>query len=426
MHGTMRSASVLLAAAFLIMAASGALLTLVAVRLDGSVSAPVIGAVSAAYFAGLTTGSLFAFHLIVRIGHIRAFTTFATVISASVLFYALSDQIVLWGLFRFVDGFCMAGLYICMESWLNDRATPQTRGRLLALYMIAIYSGQAAGQALLVMPDAGGLIVFILVSLLFSAAVLPVALTRMVPPALPDITSLGIGRLFAISPLGIAGAVTGGIILGSLFSLGPVYANASGFALSDTALFMGLAIVGGVALQWPTGRLSDRIERRVVILGTLVCVFATSLLMMVAGHFGAGAIMVAAMAFGGASFALYPLSVALTNDRVPAHDRVAASGGLVLSYSAGATIGPVLSSGVMAATGPTGLFGFTACAAALVFAFGLTAMARRPAPDTAERQDWRGQAPTTPASGSLEAAADVEIPLMPTVETIEPAELEPA
>lgn len=425
MSGSIRSASVLLVAAFLIMAASGALLTLIAVRLDAQVSELVIGAVSAAYFAGLTAGSLFAFHLIVRIGHIRAFTTFATVISASVLVYALGGDIALWGVCRFIDGFCMAGLFICMESWLNDRATPQTRGRLLALYMIAVYSGQAAGQALLSVPDAGGFVVFILVSLLFSAAVLPVALTRMTPPALPDISALGIRRLFAASPLGILGAITSGIVLGSLFSLGPVYASAQGLALSQTALFMGLAILGGVALQWPTGRLSDRIDRRRVILGVLAAIAAASLAMLAVQPTGAAALMVSGMAFGGVSFALYPLSVALTNDHLPPRDRVSGSGGLVLSYSAGATIGPLIASSAMAAMGSNGLFAVTALIPVLVFAFGLSALARQTAPAAHSPQDWQGQAPTTPASSSLEALEGTDVPSLPTVETLPQGEFEP-
>lgn len=419
MLASLRSAHVLLVAAFLIMAATGALLTIVAVRLSASAPPFVVGLVSAGYFAGLTSGSLFAFRVILRIGHIRAFTTFATLISATVLAYPLHESAAAWMLWRFLDGFCMAGLYICMESWLNDRATPRSRGQLLAFYMIAIYCGQAAGQGLIVLPDETGFAIFIAISLLYSAAVLPVAMTRMVPPPLPDVVSLGFAQLWRTSPLGVAGTITSGMVLGALFALGPVFAGASGLSLSQTSLFMGVAIMGGVAMQWPAGRLSDRIERSRVILGVVAAIIVTSLAVAFAGPLGFGAALAAVALFGGASFALYPLCVALTNDRLPSSDRIGASGGLVLAYSAGATLGPLLASGIIARGGAEGLFAFTAAAAALVLIFGLTRRSESVHVPVSEQAPWQVQAQTTPASVPLDSLAEEEVPVLMTVETAE-------
>ncbi|MGQ4275020.1 MFS transporter [Terrihabitans sp. B22-R8] len=422
MPGSLRSASVLLAAAFLINAASGALLSLLALRLSAIAPPLVVGLVSAAYFAGLVAGALLAFHVVVRAGHIRAFASFATLSSASVLVYPMSDVVALWGGLRFIEGFCMAGLFICMESWLNDHATPATRGRLLAFYMSALYLGQALGQSVLNIPDPTGFVACIVISVLFSMAVLPVALTRMAPPPLPDVASMSLKRLYGVSPLGVIGAIGSGLVLGSLFTLGPVFAAAEGVDVPGTALFMGVAILGGVALQWPVGRLSDRLERRRVIAGVLVAIALASGAMLFSMPFGFFVLLATAALFGGAAFVLYPLCVALTNDYLARDQRVAASGGLVLAYSSGATFGPILSSGLMSGMGAGGLFVFTGLVALLVLGFGLWRI-RVAAGVPVERQSTlQVQAPTTPAGVPLHVEERHAPPARQTVETVpEPA-----
>ena len=253
----------LLLAIFMLMAGSGFLATLISVRLEqAGAGALMIGLVGTAYFAGLTAGSLRVASIIQRVGHIRAFSAFVSIFSASSLAYAIHRDVALWATLRFIDGFMMAGVFICLESWLNERAERQSRGAILASYMIALYLGQAIGQFLLNLSDAKPSIPFMAAAILLSLAVVPVALTRIAPPFISDHPPLTMKQLFRVSPLGVVGATVTGLMLGAFYALGAVYARRLGMDLSATAFFMSMVILGGVGLQWPLGWLSDRFDRR--------------------------------------------------------------------------------------------------------------------------------------------------------------------
>jgi MFS family permease len=401
----LRPIAALLAGVFVIMAGSGPLGTAVSLRMEAAeLARPVIGLVMAAYFAGLTLGSLLAYRIVLRAGHIRAFAAFASVVSAVTLLYPLLPPPVAWVPLRLIEGFCMAGIFICVESWLNDRADAASRGRILAAYMICLYLGQASGQALLALDGAeGGPRVFLLVSVLVSLAVLPVALTRMSPPALPTVASFSARRLWAASPLGVAGTVASGLVLGSVYALGPVFArDAAGFEAGGAALFMAVLITGGVLLQWPLGRMSDTFDRRRVIVATLALLVVAALLVASVAERGGWPLLGAAAAFGGVVFALYPLCAAHTNDHLAREERVAASGGLVLAYSAGATAGPLVASAAMAALGGRGLFLFAATVGLIGLAFAAWRLVAR-APVPADRQGMFQPLPgTTPTAAPLD------------------------
>ncbi len=399
----LRRVFVLLVAVFLLMVGNGPLTTIISVRLGAAGHSPaLIGIVMSAYFAGLMLGSLFAYRVVNRYGHIRAFTAFASALSATALIYALHLAPLPWGALRFVEGFCMAGLFICVESWLNDSATAQTRGKVLALYMVFLYSGQAVGQFMLNLHDASGLLLFMLISILVSVAVIPVALARVSPPILPHVEGLSFRRLYQVSPLGIVGTISSGLVLGSFYSLAPVFTGQIGLDLSQTALFMSAVIFGGVVLQLPIGRLSDVFDRRMVIVCTLAAIALVSAGTITALQFGNGVVYLAAFVFGGFSFALYPLCVAHTNDHVRPEERVSASGGLILAYSAGATLGPLFSSVVMTGTGPTGLFAFTGGLSGMTLLFGLWRMRVRPSPPAEQQGSYQPLPRTTPVSVPLD------------------------
>jgi MFS family permease len=403
-----RPVTVLLLAIFLISGGSGPLTTTLSLRLEGFDLAPiVVGIVMSAYFAGLTLGSLLAARIILRAGHIRAFTALVSVLSATALVYALSPSPVLWGVLRLAEGFCMAGVFICVESWLNDAATPTSRGTILACYMTALYVGQASGQFLLRLDGSETVRPLLVISILMSLAVVPVALTRRVGPQLSDVVSLSVARLFRASPLGTAGTAASGLLLGSLYSLGPAFARAVGFSTADSALFMSAVIFGGVVLQWPLGRLSDGRDRRYVILGSFAAVVVASLVMFAVGRLGHTALLGAGALFGGTTFALYPLCVAQTNDHLDASERVGGSGGLILIYSAAATFGPLLASAAMTAIGPSGLFVFSAVVAALGGAFAAWRMRIRPSLPEDQRGRFQTLPRTTPQKGPLAAAEDI-------------------
>jgi MFS family permease len=421
-----RSISSLLMAVALLMLGSGMLSTMIGVRLSGAgVGAMAIGFVMAAYYAGLTAGSLYGYRIIVKVGHIRAFAAFASVFSVATLGHALHIDLVLWGLLRLAEGFCMAGLFMCIESWLNERATARTRGQMLSLYMITLYGAMAAGQQLLMLDDPSGMLRFIVTAMLTSLALVPVALTRKGPPVLPDIASFGLRRLYEASPLGIFGTFASGLVTGAIYGLAPVYGTEAGFGNAGTALFMTVIILGGVALQWPLGKLSDLFDRRTVILGLSAALVAASLGMVavseMAGDMQGQVVMVAVAAlFGGLSFTLYPVCVAHTNDHIDKSELVQASGGLILSYSAGATIGPLAGSAVMSALGGPGLFVFTAASAASAVVFGLYRMMKRPAPPAEAQGPFRSLPRTTPVASPLDPRGEDEPQLSLDLENVFP------
>ena len=398
----------LLLAIFMLMAGSGFLATLISVRLERSgAEAPLIGLVGAAYFLGLTIGSLRVAPLIGRVGHIRAFAAFVSIFSASTLAYAIHRDVALWTALRFIDGFAMAGVFICLESWLNEQAEPESRGSVLAGYMIALYSGQAIGQLLLNLSDAKPSLPFMAAAILLSLALVPVVLTRIAQPVIGDMQPLGMKQLYAISPLGVVGATLTGMMLGAFYALGAVYVRRLGMDMSDTALFMGLVILGGVVLQWPLGRLSDSFDRKAIIIGSFAA--ATLICAAMAMTVGPGFhLLLLGALFGGVTFALYPLCVAHTNDRVAAHDRVAASGGLVLAYSVGAAAGPLAGAASLYLWAAGGLFLFIGGCAMAATGFGLWRQWAGMSVPGELQHSFQSLPRTTPMAASLDPQASGE------------------
>ena len=401
MLATLAPVRSLLLAIFVMMAGSGFLSTLIGLRLERAGSDTLlIGLVATAYFGGLTLGALRAGSIVRRVGHIRAFAAFVALLSASTLTYALVQHPLLWALLRLVDGVCVAGMFICVESWLNDRAEPETRGGILAAYMVALYSGQALGQLFLSTGAATPAVPFQIASILISLAILPVCLTRSTAPTLGEADNLPLARLFAASPLGLAGAAITGLILGAFYGMAAIYARGIGLGLGAIATFMMTVILGGVALQWPLGRLSDRYDRRRVIITCFALALAVSVALAAAP--GGGLLLLFGAAFGGLSFALYPLCVAHANDRLLPAERVSASGQLVLLYSAGAALGPLGAAAAMNWVGPGGLFLFIAACAAAMLGFSLWRLAATaPVPGPAQ-QDFQMLPRTTPVAALLD------------------------
>jgi MFS family permease len=408
MPAAVSSVRSLLLAIFMLMAGSGFMASLLGIRLErAGNSALIVGVVGTCYFLGLVIGSTRAGLLVARVGHIRAFAAFVSLFSASTLSYAVHMDPLLWAGLRLIDGLCVAGVYVCLESWLNERAEARSRGTVLAAYMIALYVGQALGQFLLNISDTKPSLPFVVASILVSLSALPVALTRMKAPPLVSSETLSMRALFAISPLGVVGAMLTGAMLGAFYSLGSVYARRLGMDLSSVALFMSTVIFGGVALQWPLGMLSDRFDRRRVI----VVAFAGTLLAGLAAALtdqAGPALFVCGALFGGLSFALYPLCVAHANDHLAPDQRVPASGGLVLTYSAGAAAGPLLGAGFMTLAGTAGLFLFVATCAGIALLFGIWRQIRQLPVPAEQQQSYQILPRTTPVSAALDPLAPQE------------------
>lgn len=384
----------LLLAVFLMMGGTGALTTIVSVRLDAAGASPILlGALTAAYYLGVTVGSTQAFRLVGQVGHIRAFSASATVLVAATLGHTLGADPAAWIALRLVEGCCMAGLFVCIESWLNQSATSATRGQILALYMIALYGAQGVGQYLMVIDDPHGFKQFVIVSILVSLALVPVALSRTAPPLLQKLESIRIGHLYRASPLGFAGTVISGLVVGAFYGLGPVYVRHLGYDLSQSATFISAAIIGGMLLQWPFGKLSDLIDRRLVLVSLFAALAVISIGMTMLPESGFGPLLAGISLFGGIIFAIYPICVSHTNDFLTPAEMVPASGGMVLGFSVGAIAGPFLASLVMAVFEQDGLFLFSALVAGIALAFALWRMTVRPPVPLEQRLPFLPQAP---------------------------------
>ncbi len=400
------SVQTLLIAIFMLMIGSGALSTLIALRLQADgLSALVIGLVATSYFTGLTLGSVTVFRIVRNVGHIRAFAAFVSLFSASALTYVIVDNAVVWTGLRFIDGFCTAGVFVCLESWLNERAEPSTRGTVLAGYMIFLYSGQAVGQSLLLLDGDMLSMPFIAAAAMLSLAVIPVALTRIEAPLIGRYTPLSLRRLYSISPLGVVGSVSTGVMLGAFYALAAVHARKIGLDNAGISSFLGTVILGGVLLQWPLGYLSDRFDRRRVIVATFASLACTCAMLSVMREANLLFYLLGAM-FGGFAFALYPLCVSHTNDHIDNDDRVGASGGLVLAYSVGAIIGPAVGGITLMFLGMKGLYVFIGTCAGAVLGFGLWRQMTTAPVESDAQEPFQTLPRTTPMLASFEIQPD--------------------
>ena len=374
-----RAMSALLLGIAILNIGSGALMAIVGVRLsaDGA-SSLVIGAITSAYFLGLLGGSLFGASVIDRVGHIRAFVVYAAVDAVAILLLVFAgDSLAAWLVLRMVAGYAMAGLTMIAESWLNHRATNATRGRVLSVYIIVMNGAFAAGPLMLNFGDPAGAGLLVVAGILFVAALLPVALTRTGNPEIGEQSRFGLGRLFAVSPLGVIGAVTVGLVESAVFGLGAVYGDAIGLDTAQISVFLAVTLGGVLVLQYPLGALSDRFDReKLMFIVALICGLS-ALVIAVLGTPGYGLLLAFAFAVGGLASPLYPLSVAEANDWLEADQLVPAGASLVLAYSLGATAGPLAGSAAMAALGPGGLFAFAACALFALAAFALYQIVKR-------------------------------------------------
>lgn len=358
------------------------------------------GLVMSAYYVGFLAGSTLAPRIVKNVGHVRVFAALASMASTAALVHAVFIDPLTWGVMRFITGFCFAGLYVVAESWLNDRATNETRGQLLSVYMVVTLGGMAAGQLLLNVADPGGFQLFVLASVLVSLALVPIALTAGSAPTFDTPTAVGLWQLYRISPFGVAGAMATGAAHGVVFGMGAVYAEQIGLSVAQISLFMGVVITGGMLFQWPVGRLSDRFDRRRVMIAVTLLAAIFALAAVPTAATSHNILLVLTFLFGGMTLPMYSLCIAHTNDHLEPGQMVAASGTLVLVGGIGACFGPSLVASLMSMAGPDAFFVSLAAIHTAVGLFGLYRMSRRAATPLDE------QGPAVPVvSGALPGAA---------------------
>ena len=377
--------------------------TLLSVRADlEGFSATLTGLVMSTFYLGFLLGSIMTPRITIKVGHIRVFAAYAALSSAAILVHALIVTVPVWIAMRLISGFCFAGLYIVAESWLNDRASNESRGKLLSLYMVVTYIGVGVGQLLLNLADPLDFELFILVSILISIAVVPLLLSAGLPPTFPDSVRISLPQLFRLTPLGIVSMFAVGMVTATFFALGPVYAQRIGLSIRDTSYFMTAAVVGTVLLQGPIGALSDRFDRRVVLTLTTLLTAAAALACIPAEQISTQALFLAIALFGGLAFPLYSVCIAYTNDHLDPNQMIAASGALVLVGGLGAIVGPLLFAVIMDRFGDHTLFWSIALVHGLTGLFALYRMTRS-SPVPLDRQGPSTTAAVHPSGSAIES-----------------------
>ncbi|WP_428699893.1 MFS transporter [Stappia sp.] len=315
-----------------------------------------VGLVSSSYFFGLVLGCLGAPYVIMRAGHIRAFAALVSLMSAAAIFHPLMVDPLAWSLIRIVSGFCLAGFYMIVESWLNEQASNENRGTIMSIYIVLVYAAMTAGQISLTATDISTFVPFAIASVAVSLAVIPVSLTTANQPAPITVVRFRPVKLYRNSPTALVAVLLIGVTQGALWMLAPLYAIQIGLTTNNAAYFAAAIVGAGAISQWPIGRLSDRLDRRLILLGLSVSAVLVSIVFMTVSIDGVGMALMLALLAGVATQPAYAIAASHAFDHADRDDYVETSSGMNLAFGIGSSIGPLTASYLMQSVGPWGLF----------------------------------------------------------------------
>jgi len=384
----------LLLGILLIMLGNGMHFTLIGLRggIEGF-SAAELAVVTSAYFLGFLSGARFTPAMIRSVGHVRVFAALGSFMSAGLIALPVLTEPWAWTILRVLIGFCMSGVYVVAESWLNNAATNETRGKVLSAYMIAQTLGIIGAQGLLTLGDAATSVLFICASILVSISFAPILLSATPVPAAEVARAMPLRNLFTSSPLGTVGIFLLGSIYATQSGMGAVFGSQIGMTAAQIALFVAMLFAGALLLQYPIGWLSDRMDRRRLIFGASVIGAAFCGLGWATGG-GVEFLLLSAFFAGGVTTPLYALFLAYTNDTLAAEDMPAASGGLVFTFGLGAILGPLATGWAMQAFGPFAFWLVLSATFAAIALYALYRMTQRASVPTAETESYLGVLPT--------------------------------
>lgn len=359
MTATLLSLTSLFLSVFVLMLGHGLVGILVPTRLGlEGISANSIGIITAMFAVGLLLGGLFARRLIMRVGHVRVFAASAAMAAISILVCGLWVNEWLWGLMRIVMGFCIASVNTVSDGWLSERATGETRGRILAINQVVVMVAVFLGSFMINLSDVNTLQLYLLAGILFCGGVVPIVMGRVSAPEPEDVPAMSIKKLLKISPVGVMGVVMCGLSYAAWVGLIPLYGKDLGLAGFDISLLVGAVILGGFLLQFPIAYLADRFDRRTVIM--LVTVFAGGISfvapLVVASSFHFGLVLIGLT--GGVAACLYPLGIAEAFDRLRTEQMGAAIGTMVVLFAIGGVTGPLVAGFIMDSFNGSALFVF--------------------------------------------------------------------
>jgi MFS family permease len=377
MINVLRTSWALLLGMFLLQIGNGLQGSLMGVRgaIEGF-STFELSLVASAYFVGFLGGSQLAPKFIARVGHVRVFAALASLISAIVISFPIVSDPYVWMALRVMIGFSLSGVYVTAESWLNNAATNETRGQSLSAYSLVQMVGFVAAQGILSLGDPAGWLLFVIPSILVSLSFAPVLLNAQPTPAFETARPLSLRQLYTASPFGVVGMLLLGGVFAGQFAMAAVYATEAGLSLAQLSLFVSSFFVGAILFQYPVGWLSDRMDRRLLIVISAFAAGAASLIGIVFGDVYAF-LLASAFLSGGLAQPLYALVIAYTNDYLEPEDMAAASGGLVFVNGIGAIGGPPAMGLLMGQIGPAGFWVYMAAVLFAIGAYGVWRMTQR-------------------------------------------------
>lgn len=356
---TVASVSALFLSLVLLTSGSTMLGTLLGLRMElEGYTAARTGLVLAFHSVGFVLGSIYSERIIRRVGHIRAFAVFGALASAAIVTHPMYVHADLWIALRLLVGFCIAGLLLIVESWVNGVATARTRGTLLSIYMILFYLASAGGQLIIGFGNPGQFYLFSVAAILVALSLIPLSLTQSVAPQLPEATRVGVREVMTQAPLAVAGALLSGIAMSAFNTMGPIYAKRIGLDISLLSVFMSVAVMSAMLFQWPVGRMSDFLPRNRVVLVLALAGLGASALTAFWGSWSIWLLLISAALYVGFASTVYPISLALAHDQMHHEEIVGTNATLLLAFGAGTIIGPIGAATSIWLIGPAGLFLF--------------------------------------------------------------------
>ena len=347
----------LLVSVLLVISGNGLITTLLPLRAKIEAFPDVsIGLIGSAYFVGMLAGTLAAPSIVRHAGHIRAYCAFVSVAIVVALTYPIATRPEAWIALRCIIGFAFAGLYAVIESWVNAKATNETRGRVYAIYQVVNFIGSAVGQQMLAFGQPTSFMLFSVTAAFFALSILPLALTKADPPGEPGSVRLRLIVLSNTAPVAVAAAFICGAANGSFWSLAPVFILGVGFTAAAVPTFITALIVGSALAVYPFGRLSDKVDRRIVATGLAAAAAVAEVALFFASGFSIAVLSAIGFVVGATSMSIYSLAASHANDRMGSQHGVEVASGLLFLYCAGAIIAPTITSALMLRFGPGTLF----------------------------------------------------------------------
>ncbi len=337
-----------------------------------------IGLLGSAHFAGFFIGCWWAPRLMGDVGHSRAFAAFTALGTIGILGHVLTDSPYAWAALRVGQGVCVAGCYTVIEAWLHAKVTNETRGRATGAYRLADISASLGAQLMISVLPPAHYVSYTLLALICCAALLPLTLSRLRPPEMPEAPRLAPGLAWARSPLAVAGVLVAALSSSSFRMVGPLYGKGVGLETGQIALFLAAFVAGGALAQYPAGWLADRYDRRWVLIWLSVAAIGSCTLTALAGGLPTAGILLTATLFGLTTFPIFSVAAAHAHDFAKSEERVALSAALMFWFAVGAIAAPWFASLLIDRFGPPALFVLIAMGHGILVIFGLLRIRARP------------------------------------------------